>query len=133
MWNALGIALNVFDLLCRTYFPFLIEQSTWTFLVLTVFLGGGAAYLGGRSLALGWKPMRLLVIYMMIFGLGIRFLHFALFQAQLSSPLYYVSHTAVVMAFAFLGYRITRTQQMTQKYPWLYERSGPLSWRQKLN
>jgi hypothetical protein len=44
-----------------------------------------------------------------------------------------VSHTLVVMAFAFLGYRITRTQQMTQKYPWLYEKSGPLSWRQKSN
>jgi hypothetical protein len=112
---------------------FFIEQNPWIFLILTVIMGGGAAYLGGRSLALGWKPMSLLVVYMLIFGAGIRFLHFALFQAQLTSLQYYVSHTLVVMAFAFLGYRITRTQQMTQKYPWLYEKSGPLSWRQKSN
>jgi hypothetical protein len=112
---------------------FFVEQNPWIFLILTVFLGGGAAYLGGRSLALGWKSMTLLVVYMLIFGVGIRFLHFALFQAELISLQYYVSHTAVIMAFAFLGYRITRTQQMTQKYPWLYEKSGLLSWRQKRN
>ncbi len=133
MWVAIGIFLNLFDLFCRHYFPFLIEQSTWTFIILTVILGGGAAYLGGRSLALGWRPVGLMVAYMLIFGAGIRFLHFALFQAQLTSPLYYVSHTAVIMAFAFLGYRMTRTLQMTQKYPWLYEKTGALSWRQKPN
>ena len=124
---------NAIDAFCRTYLWFLVEQNTWVFLVLTVILGGGAAYLGGRSLALGWKPVSLLVIYMLVFGAGIRFLHFALFQAQLSSLLYYVSHTAVIMAFALVGYRITRTQQMTQKYPWLYEKAGALSWRQKPN
>lgn len=112
---------------------FFVEQNPWIFLILTVCLGGGAAYLGGRSLALGWKPMSLMFVYMLIFGAGIRFLHFALFQSQLTSLQYYVSHTAVLMAFAFLGYRITRTQQMTQKYPWLYEKAGPLSWRQKPN
>jgi len=112
---------------------FFVEQNPWIFLILTVCLGGGAAYLGGRSLALGWKPMGLMFVYMLIFGLGIRFLHFALFQSQLTSLQYYVSHTAVLMAFAFLGYRVTRTQQMTQKYPWLYEKTGPLTWRQKPN
>jgi hypothetical protein len=28
-----------------------------------------------------------------------------------------------------VGYRHTRTTQMTTQYRWLYERAGPLSWR----
>ena len=28
-----------------------------------------------------------------------------------------------------LGYRITRAHQMTTQYAWLYERTGPMSWR----
>ena len=112
---------------------FFVEQSFGIFLILTVILGGGAAYLGGRSLAQGWKPLNLLVVYMLIFGAGIRFLHFALFQAQLTSLQYYISHTLVLLAFALLGYRITRTQQMTQNYPWLFEKTSLLSWRHKPN
>jgi hypothetical protein len=131
MWTAIWIALNTFDQVCRHYFPFLIEQSTWTFLILTVIFGGGAAFIGGRSLALGWKSVGVLAAYMLIFGAGIRFLHFALYQANLAALLYYVSHTAVIIAFALLGYRMTRTRQMTEQYPWMYERTGPLSWRQK--
>jgi hypothetical protein len=110
---------------------FFVEQNPWIFLIITVILGGGAAFMAGRSLAQGWKSPILLFVYMLIFGLGVRFLHFALFQSELFSLQYYVSHTLVVMAFAFLGYRMTLTRQMTEKYPWLYERTSPLSWRQK--
>jgi hypothetical protein len=87
--------------------------------------------MAGRGLALGWKPLWLLLIYMVPFTAGIRFLHFALFQAQLSSPLYFLSHGLIVTGIALLGYRMTRVSQMTTQYPWLYERSGPLSWRSK--
>ena len=110
---------------------FFVEQNPWIFLILTVILGGGAAFQAGRSLAQGWKSPWLLAVYMLIFGVGVRFLHFALFQSQLTSLHYYLSHTLVVMAFAFLGYRITMARQMTEKYPWLYERTSLLSWRQK--
>jgi hypothetical protein len=105
--------------------------NIWVFLVLTVIGGGGAAYMGGRSLSLGWKPLWILVVYMLVFGLGLRFLHFALFAEPLTSFYYYCVNTAVLMGFACLGYRVTRTKQMTEQYPWLYERIGPLSWRQK--
>ncbi len=89
--------------------------------------------MGGRSLALGWKPILLLVFYMLILGVGIRFIHFALFQDTLTSVYYYVVQTALIMGFALLGYHTTRTNQMTRQYPWLYEKTGPLSWRQKSN
>ena len=39
----------------------------------------------------------------------------------------------LIMGFALLGYHTTRTNQMTRQYPWLYEKTGPLSWRQKSN
>jgi hypothetical protein len=109
------------------------ENSFWVFLVLTVIAGGGASYMGGRSLALGWKPIWMLVIYMMIFGAGLRFIHFALFQDTLTSVQYYIAQTLIIIGFALLGYRMTRTSQMTEQYPWLYERTGPLTWRPKSN
>jgi hypothetical protein len=108
-----------------------VEQSPWIFLLLTVVLGGGAAYMAGRALALGWKPVWLLFAYMLPFTAGVRFLHFALYQAQLSSLWYFITHGFLLTAVACFGYRLTRVTQMVSQYPWLYERSGPLSWRQK--
>ncbi|MDE2383240.1 MAG: hypothetical protein KGO53_01370 [Alphaproteobacteria bacterium] len=110
---------------------FFIEQNWGVFLVLTVLLGGGAAFMAGRNLARGWKSPWTLFLFMLVFTAGVRFLHFALFQAQLTSVEYYISTGLVVMAFAFAGYRMTLAKQMTEKYPWLYERTSPLSWRQK--
>lgn len=107
------------------------EHSFGVFFLLTVIIGGGAAFMAGRSSAQGWKPVWLLVVYMMIFGAGLRFLHFALFQDTLTSGLYYAIQTAIIIAFALLGYRMTRVNQMTQKYPWLYEKTNMLSWREK--
>ncbi len=108
-----------------------IEDNPWVFLIMTIILGGGAAYLAGRSLASGWKPLWMLILYMIPFTLGMRFLHFALFEATLSSVHYLVTDGIIFTLFALLGYRMTRTSQMTNQYPWLYERSGPLSWKNK--
>jgi hypothetical protein len=100
-------------------------------LILTVVGGGGAAFMAGRATALGWQPVWQLVVYMMIFGAGLRFLHFALFQETLTSGYYYVVQTVVIVAFALLGYQMTRVNQMTEKYPWLYVKNGPFAWRDK--
>ena len=108
-----------------------VEQNPWIFLLLTVVMGGGAAFMAGHSLAGGWKPMGLLLAYMLPFTAGVRFLHFALFEAQLTSLQYFLSHGFIIVAFALLGYRMTRVSQMVTQYPWLYERSGPLSWKSK--
>ena len=109
------------------------EDRFLIFLILTVILGGGAAFIAGRSLALGWKSLGLLTLYMLVLGAGLRFLHFALFKSELTSAHYYLTDTAILFVAAFLGYRLTRTRQMTEKYPWLYERSSPFSWRPKTN
>jgi hypothetical protein len=98
---------------------------------LTVIMGGGVALLAGRSLAKGWRPLWKLFLYMLPFTAALRFLHFALFGAELTSVQYFLSHGLVVTAFAFLGYRMQRTSQMTSQYPWLYERTSPFSWSDK--
>jgi hypothetical protein len=108
-----------------------LEGSLGVFLLLTVILGGGAAFLAGRSLAKDWRPLSSLILFMIPLGAGVRFLHFALFQHQLFSLTHYIGHTLILMAFAILGYRLKRVSQMITQYPWLYERSGALSWRQK--
>jgi hypothetical protein len=110
---------------------FFVEQNPWVFLILTCILGGSAAFMAGRNVAQGWKSPALLFVYMLVFGAGLRFLHYALFQANLTSSDYYISQTLVVMAFAFLGFRLTQVKLMTEKYPWLFEKSGPLAWRKK--
>ena len=101
------------------------------FLVLTVVMGGGAAFMAGRSIAAGWQNISRLLVYMIPFTAGVRFLHFALFEGQLTSLSHYLVHGAVMSGFALLGYRMHRTKQMTAQYPWLYEKTGPLSWRSK--
>jgi hypothetical protein len=108
-----------------------VEDSFWVFLIMTVVIGGGAAFLAGRALAAKWRPEWMPVLYMLPLGAALRFFHYALFNGQLLSLHYFITDTAVLIAAALLGYRLTRTRQMTHQYPWLFERSGPLSWREK--
>ncbi len=103
---------------------FFTEGSFGVFLLLTVILGGGAAFLAGRSLAKDWRSVTSLLTFMIPLGAGVRFLHFALFQHPLFSLTHFISTTLILMGFAYLGYRLKRVSQMVTQYPWLYERSG---------
>ena len=107
------------------------EISLGAFLFVTVVLGGGAAWLSGRALALKWRPYWYTVGYMLLFAGVVRFFHYALFGGTLLSLHYYAVDAAVLLASASLGYRIMRTTQMTSQYRWLYERRGPFFWRQR--
>jgi hypothetical protein len=108
-----------------------IEQNPIVFLFLTIILGCGAAFMAGRSLASGWKPLWMVFAYMVPFTLGMRFLNFALFEYSLTSLHYFIAHGLLFAGAAYLGYRLKRVAQMTTQYPWLYEKSGPLAWKNK--
>ena len=99
------------------------------FLLLTVIIAGGAAFLSGRALALKWRPVWQLVIYMLLLAAATRFLHYALFGEALLSLKAYVVAAVVLQAAALLGYRLTRVKQMVTQYYWLHERAGPFAWR----
>ena len=110
----------------------LSDDGLRVFLALTVIIGGGAAFLAGRGLAKGWKPHWRVFFYMALLAGAVRFFHYALFEGRLLSLYYYLVTYAVLVAAASLGYRMMRTKQMVTQYPWLYQRTSPLSWRDRM-
>ena len=98
------------------------------FILVTVMLGGGTAFMTGRAIAGTWRPWWHVALYMLVLGTAVRFLHSALFGASLLSPADYIRDTAVCLVFGFWGFRATRARQMAQQYGWIYRRAGPLSW-----
>ncbi len=96
---------------------FLYEENTvWVFLIVTVVLGGGAAWMAGRAVANAWGRWWMVVLYCLLIGAGARFIHFSLFGATLLSPHYYAIDTAVALIFGFAGFRVTRVRQMARQY-----------------
>jgi len=107
------------------------EPTVWLFLLVTVVMGGWLAWMSGRAIAKTWKSPVQLVIYMLVLGLVVRFIHFAMFEATLLTLHFYIVDTIVLMAFGFAGWRFNRAKQMTTQYRWLYERTGPFGWKRR--
>lgn len=105
------------------------ERSIITFLLITVIIGGGAAWLSGRAIAMTWRPYLQLVAYMFLLAAFVRFLHFALFEGTLLSLHYYLVDLIVLQVAGWLGFRLKRVKQMVTQYSWMYERAGPFAWR----
>jgi len=105
------------------------NETPLPILFVTVFLGGGAAWLAGRAIAQTWRPMWHVVVYMALLGAAVRFIHFALFGADLLTAPSYTVDTLFLILVGCLGWRVTRTTQMVTQYYWLNERAGPFSWR----
>jgi len=95
------------------------EDYLGVFVLVTVVLGGGAAVIAGRAIAQTWRPWWSVILYMLLLGAAVRFIHFALFQGTLLSLHYYFVDTLVAVLFGLWGYRITRKRQMAQQYGFL--------------
>ena len=107
------------------------QDSLGVFLLLTVALGGGAAWLTGRAIAATWRPWWHVILLTFLLGGAVRFLHFALFEGMLLSLQFYLADTAVCMIFGLAGFRVMRVRQMVTNYRWINEPAGPFSWRQR--
>lgn len=107
------------------------EPTIWQFFFVTVVMGGWTAWRTGKSCADGWSNYTTVVIYTLLLGFAIRFIHHALFDGTMIAPQYYVVDTIILLLFATAGYRFYRTKQMTEKYYWLYEKASPFSWKSK--
>jgi hypothetical protein len=105
------------------------ENGLWIFLLVTVAMGGGAAYVSGKAIAQTWRPYWHVPLYMVILAAAIRFCHFALFQEPLISLKSFTVDLLVALVAASFGYRLVRAGQMARQYAWLYRRRGLLSWR----
>src|SRR5713101_1877827 len=95
------------------------EDYFVSFLLITVFLGGGAAWLSGRAIAQTWRPWWSIIPYMLILGIAIRFFHVTLFNGTPLSPHYYAVDTGIAMLLAGLGFHLTRKAQMRRQYGFL--------------
>ena len=108
------------------------ENSVGVFILVTLILGGGAATLAGRAIATTWRPWWQVIVYMLILGAAVRFIHFSLFGGTLLSLHYYLVDSAFCTAFGFLGFRAARVDQMLRQYGWLTEPNGLLRWRRRV-
>lgn len=101
----------------------------WVFLLVTVVLGGSAAFMSGRAVAQTWRPYWHIPLYMAPIAATVRFFHYALFGEPLVSLQNYLVDYGVVLIAASLGFRLLRARQMAQQYHWLFRRNGLLHWR----
>jgi branched-chain amino acid transport system ATP-binding protein len=101
------------------------------FLFLTVIIFGGAAFLMGQAIAETWRPLWQNIVYGTLLVVLERFFAWSLFQALPFNVGAILLNAAVIIGFALLAYRLTQVRKMVSQYPWLYERSGLFSWRDK--
>ena len=107
------------------------EGSFGVFVLVTVILGGGGAWLTGRAIADTWRPGWQVAVYALLLGATVRFFHMALFDGTLLSFHYYLVDTAACLGFGYAGFMAARAAQMARQYGWLTERHGPMRWRRK--
>src|SRR4051812_33894120 len=58
------------------------EPSIWLFLLVTCLMGGWAAWMTGRAVALTWGPYWQCVLYLALLAWAVRFIHFACSRAR---------------------------------------------------
>ena len=105
------------------------EHSLFAFAALTVVIAGAAAYMTGRAIARGWRSPWQCIGYMLLLGGADRFFHYALAKGTLLSLHYYLVDTAILCLIALFAFRMIRVWQLATQYPWLYQRTTPLTYR----
>jgi hypothetical protein len=107
------------------------EGSLFVFVLVSIILGGGGAWLTGRAIADTWRPSWQVAIYALLLGAAVRFIHMSLFDGTLLSLHYYVVDAAICLAFGYAGFRAARAAQMARQYSWLIEKPAAMRWRRK--
>ncbi|MGZ3410004.1 MAG: DUF6867 family protein [Xanthobacteraceae bacterium] len=95
------------------------QQSALPFLLVTIVLGGGAAWLSGRAIALTWRPWWMVLLAAFALGLAVRFFHHTLFDGTLLSLHYFAVDMFILALLALAGFRLTRSRQMAGPYGFL--------------
>ena len=106
------------------------------FLGVTVVLMGGAAFLTGQAVAATWRPRWQAALYCALLALSGRFLSLSLFYGDpFFQPLTWlyggIVDSVALVPIGLFAYAVTRASWMTRQYPWLYERSGLFTYREK--
>ncbi len=108
-----------------------LGASVPVFLIVTFILFGGAAFLTGQALALGWRPVWKTIPMSLLLGCGERFITWALFHGTLLSLSGYLIHTPILLLICIGAHQVTKARKMVSQYPWLYRRNGLFGWEPK--
>lgn len=103
------------------------EVSFVEFLVVTIALGGGGAWMIGRSTALTWNGWGILVFYVVLLTFAVRFIHFSLFGGSFFLPpetfatalRYALVDFVILMGIAAAGRQFVRGRQIERQYGFL--------------
>lgn len=106
------------------------------FLGVTIVLMGGAAFLTGQAVGATWRPRWQAVCFCVLLAFSGRFLSLSLFYGDpFFQPLNWLYGGLVdavaLVPIGLFAYSVTRASWMTRQYPWLYERSGLFTYREK--
>lgn len=107
------------------------ENGLWVFVLLTVILGGSAAWVTGKAIANTWRPFWQVPFYALLLTASVRFLHYGLWDEPLFAPQNWAVDYLVLVTAALLGHRRMRAIQLSSQYSWLFAPAGPLGWRQR--
>jgi hypothetical protein len=107
------------------------SPSILPFAIVTVILGGLAAWQMGRAIAQTWRPFLIVPVYAVLMACAVRFIHFALFQGKLLSLQYFSADFVILLIAGSIGWRMMRAKQMGTQYAFAYETSNFLGWRRK--
>jgi len=117
----------MFDAIYETSGP----NGLYVFLLLTVLIGGGAAWRTGQAVAQSWGALWPVIAYTVLIAAAVRFLHYALFAGPLLTLPDFAIDSALLLVIALLGHRLRRARHMIEQYPWLFASAGPLRWRSR--
>ena len=90
-----------------------------------------AATVGYGDMVPSTHASRAFAVVVVLLGLAVRFIHFALFEGTLFTLHYYLVDVAVLLVAAILGWRNERAAAMARQYAFAFEKTGPFSWRRK--
>lgn len=107
---------------------YLYEDKLFVFVLVTLLMGGWAAWMTGKACASTWSRYPILFFYLVLLTMGVRFLHQAPFGGNMFSPYYFVVDLIIIQLIGLLSYRIRLAKQMVGKYGWMFQRSGALGW-----
>ncbi|MCB9948824.1 MAG: hypothetical protein H6842_13555 [Rhodospirillaceae bacterium] len=109
----------------------IIGTTIGVYIGLTIILAGGAAFLTGQALANTWQPLAKGVPFALLLAAGNRFLIYGLFNGVMLTWTGFLIDFAVMLVIIIFAFRLTKARKMVSQYPWLYERTGPFSWRER--
>lgn len=101
------------------------------FVFVTLVLGGAASWAAGRAVAMVWKPLWQLALYVALMTFAVRFVHYALFHQPFLTVGNVLIDYLALSAIAMLGYRMMRAWQMGTQYPWAFKQTSSVGWQRK--